>query len=316
MQSNELKRKLLDMLGEDKEFRHAVAGVIGYNEILDKFADLEARMDERFAKIEEEIRDLREESNNLRKDMQEGFRRHDEEFARVWQSIENLRKDMQEGFRRHDEEFVKLRQDMNEGFRRHDEEFARVWQSIENLRKDMQEGFRRHDEEFVKLRQDMNEGFRRHDEEFVKLRQDMQEGFKRMDKRLRYIESYIERTSLTLEEEARDVIEYRLRKRDLPISISRLELPDIEIDIYGVDTDRCIIGEVKTRASSNVVEHVDKDIEMLCKRYPQYLRKKVIKVIYAMQVTQDAIEEGEKRDIWIVTAKSELTSLKMDDIDR
>ncbi|MEM4319612.1 MAG: hypothetical protein QXT32_04480, partial [Candidatus Nitrosocaldaceae archaeon] len=112
MQSNELKRKLLDMLGEDKEFRHAVAGVIGYNEILDKFADLEARMDERFAKIEEEIRDLREESNNLRKDMQEGFRRHDEEFARVWQSIENLRKDMQEGFRRHDEEFVKLRQDM------------------------------------------------------------------------------------------------------------------------------------------------------------------------------------------------------------
>ncbi|MEM4317859.1 MAG: DUF3782 domain-containing protein [Candidatus Nitrosocaldaceae archaeon] len=214
MQSNELKRKLLDMLGEDKEFRHAVAGAIGYNEILDKFADLEARMDERFAKmderfakIEEEIRDLREESNNLRKDMNEGFRRHDEEFARVWQSIENLRKDMNEGFRRHDEEFARvwqsienLRKDMNEGFRRHDEEFARVWQSIENLRKDMNEGFRRHDEEFVKLRQDMNEGFRRHDEEFVKLRQDMNEGFRRHDEEFARVWQSIENLRKDMQE--------------------------------------------------------------------------------------------------------------------
>ncbi|MEM4317472.1 MAG: DUF3782 domain-containing protein [Candidatus Nitrosocaldaceae archaeon] len=82
MQSNELK-KLLDMLEEDKEFRYAVAGVIGYKEILDKFAYLEARMDERFAKIEEEIRDLREESNNLRKDMQEGFKSVDKVFERI-----------------------------------------------------------------------------------------------------------------------------------------------------------------------------------------------------------------------------------------
>ncbi|GBC73941.1 hypothetical protein HRbin04_01350 [archaeon HR04] len=145
----------------------------------------------------------------------------------------------------------------------------------------------------------MNEGFKRHDEEF-----------KKIDKRLRSIESYIERTSLTLEEEARDVIEYMLKEKGLTLSISRLELPDIEIDIYGVDTEYCIVGEVKTRASSNLVERVDNDIELLCSRYPQYLRKKVIKVIYAMQVTQDAIKEGEKRGIWLVTAKGELTSLR------
>ncbi|MEM4237910.1 MAG: hypothetical protein QW050_02860, partial [Candidatus Nitrosocaldaceae archaeon] len=200
-----------------------------------------------------------------------------------------------------DNRFLELETRMDERFAKIDERFAKI-----------DERFAKIDERFAKIEEEIRD-LR---EESNNLRKDMQEGFKRMDKRLRYIESYIERTSLTLEEEARDVIEYRLKKRDLPISISRLELPDIEIDIYGVDTDRCIIGEVKTRASSNVVEHVDKDIEMLCKRYPQYLRKKVIKVIYAMQVTQDAIEEGEKRDIWIVTAKSELTSLKMDDIDR
>ncbi|MEM4402895.1 MAG: hypothetical protein QXD90_01230 [Candidatus Nitrosocaldus sp.] len=189
MQSNkeELKKTLLDLLLEDKEFRHAVAGAIGYKELLDRFARVEERMaknqansNRRFVRIEKEIRDLREEMNKLRQDMLEGFRRHDEEFARVWQSIEKLRQDMLEGFRRHDEEFArvwqsieKLRQDMHEGFRRHDEELKRHWESIEKLRQDMQEGFRRHDEEL-----------KRHWESIEKLRQDMQEGFRRHDKLL------------------------------------------------------------------------------------------------------------------------------------
>ncbi len=127
MQSNEeLKKRLLDMLEEDKEFRHAVAGAIGYKEILDRIVALEAQMNERFAKVEEEIRDLREETNRLRQDMLEGFRRHEEEMA-------------------------KLRQDMQEGFKRHDEEFKRVWESIEKLRQDMLEGFRRHDKRLDEL---------------------------------------------------------------------------------------------------------------------------------------------------------------------
>jgi hypothetical protein len=253
LSNEELKKKILDMLEQDKEFRHAVAGAIGYKEILDRIA----RVEEELRNLREETNKLREETNRLRQDMQEGFRRHDEELKRHWESIE------------------KLRQDMIEGFRRHDEEFKRVWESIENLRRDMQEGF------------------------------------KRIDKRLRSIETYMERTSLTLEEEARDVIEHILKGKGLTLSLSRLELPDIEIDIYGVDTEYCIIGEVKTRASPNVIERVDKDIATLCSRYPQYIREKVIKVIYAMQVTQVAVEEARKSNIWLVTAKGELTEFKV-----
>ncbi|MEM4232056.1 MAG: hypothetical protein QXM77_05950, partial [Candidatus Nitrosocaldus sp.] len=92
MQSNkeELKKTLLDLLLEDKEFRHAVAGAIGYKELLDRFARVEERMaknqansNRRFVRIEKEIRDLREEMNKLRQDMLEGFKRHDEEFKKV-----------------------------------------------------------------------------------------------------------------------------------------------------------------------------------------------------------------------------------------
>ncbi|MCS7141763.1 MAG: hypothetical protein NZ888_06220, partial [Candidatus Nitrosocaldus sp.] len=98
MHREELKKALLDMLDKDTEFRHAVAGIIGYKEILDRITKVEervaenqARNEERFLRIEEEIRNLREDMNR--------------EFARVWKSIEDMRRDMLEGFRRHDEEF-------------------------------------------------------------------------------------------------------------------------------------------------------------------------------------------------------------------
>jgi len=53
----ELKKKLLDLLREDEEFRLAIAGLLGYSEIL-------KRLD-----------------------------RHEEEFKKVWESIERLRQD-------------------------------------------------------------------------------------------------------------------------------------------------------------------------------------------------------------------------------
>ncbi|MEM4357698.1 MAG: hypothetical protein QXR25_07850, partial [Candidatus Nitrosocaldus sp.] len=124
MQSKEeLKKTLLDLLLEDKEFRHAVAGAIGYKEILDRFARVEEEikelrrdMDTRFLKVEERIAKVEEEMNVR-------FLKVDEEIKALREETNNLRKDMND-----------LRRDMQEGFRRHDEEFARVWQSIEKLR--------------------------------------------------------------------------------------------------------------------------------------------------------------------------------------
>jgi chromosome segregation ATPase len=132
------------------------------------------------------------------------------------------------------------------------------------------------------------------------------------DKRLSNIEAYMERTSLTLEEEAREVIEYRLREKGIAITnISSLILEDMEIDIYATDTNLCLIGEAKTRVGVNVVEKVDKDIEKLCRDHPEYLKDKVIKVIYGMQVLPDAVDEARKRGIWLVTANKEITELNI-----
>ncbi|MEM3001766.1 MAG: DUF3782 domain-containing protein, partial [Candidatus Nitrosocaldus sp.] len=120
MQSKEeLKKVLLNLLLEDVEFRYAIAGAIGLEDVRSSLNRLENAIallaeaqiktnvkleehDAKFNVILQEIKSLREEANVLRQDMLEGFRRHDEEFARVWKSIEDLRRDMQDGFKRLD----------------------------------------------------------------------------------------------------------------------------------------------------------------------------------------------------------------------
>ena len=139
-----LKRRILRLLKEDVEFRYAVAGLIGLEEVL-----------RRLDRNERELVKLRE-------DMNRGFERHDRILEKHWSEIQRLR-----------EELVKLREDMNRGFKRHDEILEKHWQEIQKLRRDMVEGFRRYDEilrrhweEIQRLREDLN-----------KLREDMNRGF-------------------------------------------------------------------------------------------------------------------------------------------
>ena len=94
----DIKEELLRLLERDREFRYAVAGLIGLDQIL-------MRLD----KHEEELIKLREDMNRLREDMNKGFRRYDAEIAK-------LREDMNRGFMRHDQEIARLREDMNRGF--------------------------------------------------------------------------------------------------------------------------------------------------------------------------------------------------------
>ncbi len=129
-----LKSRILRLLKEDEEFRYAVAGLIGMEEIL-----------KRLDRNEQEIAKLRE-------DMMKGFERHDREIAK-------LREDMMKGFERHDKEIAKLREDMMKGFERHDKEIERLREDMNKLREDMIKGFERHDREIAKLREDMMKGF-------------------------------------------------------------------------------------------------------------------------------------------------------------
>jgi len=83
----ELKREVLRLLKEDVEFRYAVAGLIGLDEILKRLDGNEAQL----AKIGEEMVKLRE-------DMLKGFERHDKILEKHSIEIAKLREDTNRGF--------------------------------------------------------------------------------------------------------------------------------------------------------------------------------------------------------------------------
>lgn len=85
--SIKLKKEMIKLLKEDKEFRYTVAGLIGLDEILNRLN----KHDEKFIEILKRLDKHEEELVKLREDMVKGFQRHDEEIAR-------LREDMNKGF--------------------------------------------------------------------------------------------------------------------------------------------------------------------------------------------------------------------------
>jgi chromosome segregation ATPase len=117
---SELKAKVFALLKEDLEFRYAVAGLLGYEELLKRLD----RHGEELTKVWTEIAKLREDMNKLIGEMAKGFKKHDEALERLAQELVRLREEMASGFKRHDEalerhgeELAKLRDEMAKGFK-------------------------------------------------------------------------------------------------------------------------------------------------------------------------------------------------------
>ena len=170
---------------------------------------------------------------------------------------------------------------------------------------DMLKRFEEHDRKFNEIIARLDEHSRRfeeHDRKFNEIIAEVRD----LRKNVSEIMAYIERTSLTIEEEAREIISHRLRERGLELSISNLVLPDMELNLYGADDEVCIIGEVSTRAGARIIEEVDEKIAELSRKHPQYLRRKTIKAVYTMQATPEAIEAAQNRGIWLLKATGDL----------
>jgi len=271
-----LKKEFLDLLEKDREFRYTVAGYLGIREILERLDDI----------AEEQVK-LREEQTRLRQD----FNKLYEEQVKLREDFNELRKEqtrLREEVTELRREQVKLRQDFN-----------KLYEEQVKLR-----------EEQVKLRQEFNE-LRK---EQIRLREDfnkMMEIVGRMDRRLRRVELTLEKITLDIEEEARSIIKYRLKELGVEMDIVRLMLPDLEINIYGVAGDLCIVGEASVRAGYRVMEKLMKNLRDLRNRYPDKLRRIVVLVVYTSLAMPDLVEEAKKRDIWVLKATGDIVRPKL-----
>jgi len=245
----ELKSKILKLLEEDVEFRYAVAGLIGLDEVL-------KRLD-----------------------------RHEEELKRIWEEIARLREDMVKGFERHDQQIAKLREDMMKGFERHDMELAR-------LREDFNRAIQVFEKRFEEI-----------DRRFDKI----EERLDKMNTRLSRVEKTLEKLTLDIEDEARSIVRYRIKNEfGLDMDLKALQLPDLEINIYGCRDDVCVIGEASVRAGISTLEKLENALEILRRKYPDRLKPKTILVIYTSLATPELIEEAKRRGIWVLKATGDI----------
>jgi len=271
METSELKARFFALLREDVEFRYAVAGLLGLEEIL-----------RRLDRNEAELLRLREDFNKMRED----FNKKAEEDSKRFAAIEA--------------EIARLREDMNAGFKRHDEEFTKVWGEIAKLREDMIAGFRRHDEELAKLREDMMAGFKRYDEELARLRADMIEGFNLLR---RHIDALGARWGIISEQAFREGLR-GVAEKELGLKVEKWVRWDgdgyvfghpstIDVDV-AVRDDKIILIEVKShisRADAHAFKRKAEFYEKVEGKKPSRL------IIVTPYADEDAIETAKQLQI-------------------
>ena len=281
-----MKREFLELLDRDVEFRYAVAGYLGLSEILKRLDTLA----EEQVKLREEQINLGKEQVNLRK-----------EQTKIWEEIKALREEQV----RLREEQVNLREEQT----RLREEQTKIWEEIKALREEQTKIWKEIEalrEEHIKLREDMIAGFKRHDEEMARLREDFNKMYKQLDARLTRVERTLEKITVDIEDEARIILKYRLRDMGYEVEVNSLILPELEINLYGASNDLCIVGEASVRASSGIIDEINRKIEQLREMHPDKLRPKIIKVVYTSIALPDLVERAKKESIWILKAAGDI----------
>jgi len=276
MELSDLKAKIFALLREDEEFRYAVAGMLGLDEILRRLE----KHDERFEEI---------------------LRRLDKHEA----ELVKLREDMIAGFKRYDEAIAKLRADMNQGFRRHDEEIAK-------LRSDMMEGFKRHDEEIAKLREDFNRMLRVIGQ-IQKEQRKLREGQARLEKRVDSLESAMisgfgemgKFAGLTFEEFVRKFLSAGLRRsEEIPegAELVRGFIDGEEINIFLEDP--LIVGEATSYAeSADEIMKVLRKAEVAKAKYSREPRKILVILTAKSDAAGEMMRVAEEKGVELIIGK-------------
>jgi archaellum component FlaC len=132
-----------------------------------------------------------------------------------------------------------------------------------------------------------------------------------MNVRLERVERTLEKLTLEIEEEARIVIKHRLREMGYEVEVTLLTLPEVEVNIYGVSGDLCVVGEARVRASSGIIDEIDKKIEVLKRLYPDKLRPRILRVAYTTLALPDLVARAEREGVWVLRAVGDVVKPKL-----
>lgn len=148
-----------------------------------------------------------------------------------------------------------------------------------------------------------------HTARFDELTRDVQD----IKKTLSQVNRTLQKLTYSIEDEAIDVVSWKLREKlGVNVKLGRLVTTEdgrevLELNIYGTTDDLCIIGDATLDLRIGRIEELIKVVNELRNKSPQYLRPRVIKVLYCMRYVPEAIEEAKKNNIWVLTWREELT---------
>jgi len=146
------------------------------------------------------------------------------------------------------------------------------------------------------------ERLEQHDRKFNEILEELREHRKILREHSALLLRYI----TSLEEEAHEVIAFKLREKGISIELSILVLPDLEINIYGTTNGVCVVGETAVRLGQRKVRELEEKVKVLSEKYSNLLRPKIIKVLYTMRATDEALARAKAEGIWVLTATKEL----------
>jgi DNA repair exonuclease SbcCD ATPase subunit len=135
-----LKEQILDLLEKDREFRYAVAGLIGLQEILqrlDRHEEIMQKMLERLDRHEETIQKMLQRLDRHEEIMQkmlERLDRHEESIKRLWEEVKALRENQEKLWENQNKLWLEVKE-LREGQKRLERE-------LQNTRNYMMRGFR------------------------------------------------------------------------------------------------------------------------------------------------------------------------------
>jgi len=299
--SEAVKKTFIELLEKDVEFRYAVAGYLGISEVLRSIEKLW----EEVRGLREEIRKLWENQNKLWEEikaLREGQNKLWESVNKLWEEVKSLRegqsklweevRSLREGQNRLWEEVKALREGQN-----------KLWEEVRSLRENQNklwEEVRALREETRKLWENQNRLW----EEVRALRGD----FNKLYADVRGLKVLVERLTLSVEDEGRYVIEWRLEKElGVSISLSRFFINDVEVNIFGVSKDLLVIGEATVRLGTSLIDEFERKVDLVISRRSDLIRPKLIKVIYCDVALPQALKLAEERGIWVLDIKSDLT---------
>jgi len=140
----------------------------------------------------------------------------------------------------------------------------------------------------------------------------MNRGFRRVDVSLSQLWTTVGRLTLTVEEEALDVVGYSLSNElAVDIKLERIFVDGREINLYGAVGDLCVVGEATVRLGVRLIDELEEKIAFLRSRRPDLLRRRIIKVVYADYAPPSALEEAKRRGVWILKWSGDLTPRKI-----